>query len=794
MIPQFSLRRRAVLAGGVAAVALPSAISWASAKGMDAVRAQAAPLGAVLLKPSIWANAVEANDRYLASLDPHRLLHNFYLSAKLTPPAPVYGGWEAQGIAGHSFGHWLSACSIAVAARPCTRLKASLDLALRELRRIQLAHGDGYIGGTTVMRDGMTIDGKIVFEEVRAGDVRSQGFDLNGGWVPLYTWHKVQAGLIDAHRLAGAPGALPILLDMAAYLAGVLDSLTDDQMQQVLHAEYGGLNESYADLYAITGNRRWLDLATRFYHKAVLDPLAQGRDELAGLHANTQIPKVIGLARLHEVADRPQDGTTARFFHERVTRHHSYVIGGNSDREHFGPADKLSTRITEATCEACNSYNMLKLTRQLYSWDPRGDWFDFYERVHLNHIMAHQRPSDGAFVYFMPLAAGARRIYSSPHDSFWCCVGTGMESHAKHSDSIYWSDGSTLFVNLFIPSRLDWRETGFALDLDTRFPKDGWVALTVRRAPRSSRTLALRLPAWSEGASISVNGAAARFDVQAGYARLTRRWREGDVVSVNFPMRITMEATPDDPSMVAFLHGPLVLAADLGSAEQPFSGLGPALVSDGSPLGQITATDQSGSFMIAQANGLPLTLRPFFSQYDRRTSVYFPVFSTTAWATSRAGYEEAERAQRDLAGRTVDSVYLGEMQPERDHAFASSRSEAVNWNGRSARKLEAGQSMTLRLRRPAGQAILRATWWGPSRDFTTRFSVEGTEIATQSIDKAQGNGFVTKDYSIPVGSEGWVTFEIQALRGTTVLYELRILRATGPTDPAGATDSMSDNS
>lgn len=782
MTTLFSTQRRNILAGGVAALTMPAAISWAKTvtPKTGVVRARSAPLGTVRLKASIWADAVAANDRYLASLDPQRLLHNFYQSAGLAALVPVYGGWEAQGIAGHSFGHWLSACSIAIAARPESELKAKLDLALRELRRIQSAHGDGYIGGTTVTRNGKTVDGKIVFEEVRRGEIRSQGFDLNGGWVPLYTWHKVQAGLIDAHRLTGHPLALPLLLGMAGYLAGVLEALTDEQMQEVLHAEYGGLNQSFADLYEITGDRRWLDLATRLYHKAVLDPLAAGRDELAGLHANTQIPKVIGLARLHEVANRPSDAQTARYFHDRVSHHHSYVIGGNSDREHFGPADQLSNQITEATCEACNSYNMLKLTRQLYSWDVRGDWFDFYERVHLNHIMAHQRPSDGAFVYFVPLAAGARRIYSSPEDSFWCCVGTGMESHAKHADSIYWSDRSTLFINLFIPSQMDWGETGFAVDLDTNFLQDEVVAVTVRRAPRSQRTLAIRLPEWSKAASITLNGVATDFDPQAGYIRLTRAWRAGDVLRINFPMDIRVDPTPDNSSVIAFRHGPVVLAADVGSAEEPFAGLGPAFVSDRDPQMELKATGAPHEFRAPRAGGGTLTFKPFFAQYDRRTAVYFPLFSSVAWARSRSRFEAADREQRQLAARTVDQIYLGEMQPERDHGFASSQSEAVNWTGRSARKLSEGNSMTVTLHRPEGGAVLRATWWGRSQNFTTDFFVDKKKIGSEIVDKAQGEGFVTTDYSVPAGPAGEIDIRIEAVRHDTVLYELRMLRAEGP--------------
>lgn len=459
MIPLPSSRRQFLAGASLFALAGP-AVARESARAIPIIRVKPVPVRHVTLKPSPFADAIAANRRYLLSLDPERLLHNFYLSAKLPAKGPVYGGWEAEGIAGHSLGHWLSACSLTLAHSGDTQVAVKLDHALAEMARIQTAHGDGYVGGTTVKRDGQTVDGKIVFEEVRGGDIRTQGFDLNGGWVPVYSFHKVLAGLIDAHSLAGNRRALPIALGLAGYFATIIEGLSDEQVQQILRAEHGGINESFAEIHAITGEPRWLRVAERLCHKAVLDPLARRQDRLAGLHANTQIPKVIGAARLHELTGNPTHATTARFFHSTVTQQHSYVIGGNSEREHFGPAGQLQGRLTEATCEACNSYNMLKLTRHLYGWEPDAAYFDGYERTQLNHILAHQRPDTGMFAYFMPLASGARRNFSRPEDSFWCCVGSGMESHAKHADSIYWHDADTLYVNLFIASRLDWPERG----------------------------------------------------------------------------------------------------------------------------------------------------------------------------------------------------------------------------------------------------------------------------------------------------------------------------------------------
>lgn len=770
------LTRRSLLCGvSLLILARPTLASVPALKGR---RVDPVPLRYVQLRPSIFADAFAANRCYLLALDPERLLHNFYVSAGLPAPKPSYGGWESQGIAGHSLGHWLAACSLVVANTGDSATAAKLDHALTEMARIQTAHGDGYCGGTTVERDGRTIDGKVIFEEVRRGDIRSQGFDLNGGWVPLYTWHKIHAGLLDAHNLARHPRALPIALGLAQYLAGVLEPLSDDQMQQLLRTEHGGLNESYAETYAITGDRRWLHLAEKLRHKAVLDPLTAQQDHLAGLHANTQIPKVIGLARLYEITGDPRHATAARFFHDAVSRHHSYVIGGNSERERFGPPDQLSTRITDATCEACNSYNMLKLTRHLYSWQPHARWFDFYERVQLNHILAHQRPDTGRFVYFMPLASGARRTFSDPTESFWCCVGSGMESHSKHADSIYWSDQSALYVNLYIPSELDWPDRRIALRLETDMPAAGDVKIVVQRMPPRRQILALRLPSWATGPTVRVNGHPHSPTIRDGYALLERVWRPGDTISLTLPMALSVEPTPDDPAIVAFTLGPLVLAADLGPASAPFSGLGPALAADEPVQQLLRPRGGPHTFVARDALGQTLNFAPYFSQYDRRTAVYFPTFTSAGWSTARGNYLHAQEEAKALARRTVDTVYLGEMQPERDHKFTAGRSEVVNWNGRSARHVRAGDTMHLTLARRPGPAVLRVLMWGADVNRSIRIAVDGVPISTERPTQSPQDHFVSVDFKLPsAGAQSKPTAEISftPVKDDAVIYEVSML-------------------
>ncbi|WP_162199412.1 glycoside hydrolase family 127 protein [Aurantiacibacter luteus] len=764
---------------------IPAGALRAATGGYLTALVEPVPLDKVRLAPSIFADAQAANRSYLASLDPERLLHNFYLSAGLEPPAPVYGGWEAMGIAGHSLGHWLSAVSLLVANTGDVELAANLDHALAQMAQIQSAHGDGYIGGTTVERDGEIVDGKIVFEEVRRGDIRSGGFDLNGGWVPLYTWHKIHAGLIDAYRLARRQSAMPILLGMSTYLAEVLEPLDDEQMQRVLHAEHGGLNESYADTFALTGNRRWLRLARRIYHRAVLDPLVAQEDRLEGLHANTQIPKVIGLARLHEVAPDARYAGAAQFFHKRVTQHHSYVIGGNSEREHFGPPDQRAHRIGEATCEACNTYNMLKLTRHLYSWQPDARWFDFYEQAQINHIMAHQRPDNGRFVYFMPLAAGARRIYSDPEDSFWCCVGSGMESHAKHADSIWWHDAAacTLFVNLFIPSSLDWPERELGWRMASAMPDEGSVRLSVSRPSLRATTLAMRIPAWSAAPQIAVNGVPVETEMADGYSRITRPWDVGDTVDLTLPMTLGVERVPDDPSILAFTRGPLILAADLGPADEDFVGTGPVLVAgQGNPAAALRSASKSGVFTTEGGLGETLFLKPFFRQYDRRSAVYFPTFTSAEWAARRGEYIRSQEAAQALSRRTVDTLYLGEMQPERDHDFVPGRSEVVNWNGRAARRLPPGDEMRMTLARRPGDAVLQVTVFSADAARPFGITVDGAPLELAWPEPSPGDGFVTLSFSLPpVGEQGRAeaVIGVRALREHALLYEVRMMEPEG---------------
>jgi DUF1680 family protein len=714
--------------------------------------ARAVPLAAVRLLPSVYADAVQANQAYLLRLSADRFLHNYHKFAGLPVKGAIYGGWESDTIAGEGLGHYLSALALMHAQTGQPALKPRIDYIVAELARVQRAHGDGYIAGFMRKRqDGTVVDGKEIFPEIMRGEIRSAGFDLNGCWVPLYNWHKVFAGLFDAHTYAGNAEALQVAVGLAGYVATVCAALDDAQLQQVLACEHGGINESFAELYARTGDRRWLALAHRLYHRKVLEPLAHGRDELANLHANTQIPKLLGLARLHEVDPNPGYAETTRFFWQRVTQHHSYVIGGHGDREYFSAPDTIANHITEQTCEACCSYNMLKMTRQLYGWAPHAAYFDYYERTHLNHILAHQNPRTGMFTYMTPLMSGVAREYSSEENDFWCCVLSGMESHAKHGDSIYWENGDTLFVNLYIASTVQWQHAAATIAMTTRYPFEGDIDIAITDMKKAGDyTLALRLPGWAASHTLLVNGQPQQSARASGYLLLRRRWRAGDRVRLSLPLDLRLEGVAGNEQVQALVRGPMVLAADLGPSDQPFDGLAPALV--GADIVRSFATvDRRQAVYRSVGSGRPgdMTFKPFFAQYERRAAVYFNAYTEPQWAASEAAFRKEEARLKELAARSVDVMHLGEMQPERDHDLQSDISYPVSYRGRMGRDAHTGGFFSFRLKSADGPLVLQASYWGEERNRDFTILVDGVRIARVKLSAAYPGQFFDEDYPVP---------------------------------------------
>lgn len=760
-------------AAGTAGLSLvPFGFGQTASRTLFPESAEAFPLTSVRLKPSPFLDAVNANLRYLHKLEPDRMLHNFRKHAGLRPKGEVYGGWEGDTIAGHTLGHYLTACSLMHAQTGDAEVKKRVDYIVGELADCQTSAGDGYVAGFTRKRGKEIEDGRAIFDELKAGDIRSAGFDLNGCWVPFYNWHKLVAGLLDAQEHCGNQQAIKVAVGLATFIDGVFAKLNDEQVQKVLNCEHGGINESMAELYVRTNDKRWLALAERILHQRTLGPMFEQKDALHNLHANTQIPKVIGLARLYELTKKEEYATAAKFFWNTVTTKYSYVIGGNADRESFQGPNTISKHITEQTCESCNTYNMLKLTRHLFAWSPQSSFFDYYERAHFNHMLAHQNPKTGMFAYMVPLMSGTARDFSSEFNDFWCCVGSGIETHSKHGESIYWHGGDQLFVNLYIPSTLEWKDRHAAFELATEYPLADEIRFNVSKVGKASEfAIAFRIPGWAAKSSITVNGKLVQNEPHRnGYAVIRRKWKKGDTVTLKFPMKPRLEATKDDPNVVALLNGPLVLAADLGDAKKPFDGLAPALV--GSDLLNALSPTTERSTFVSIKIGRPqdLTFRPFYSQWERRTAVYFRKFTDEQWKKEEVLFAAEQARLKDLQARSVDVIYLGEMQPERDHSLNSAISYPVAYRGKKGRDARSGGFFEFKAKISDEPLILKATYWGEERKRLFHILIDGKKIASETLGHNKMGEFVEVDYPIPqelLKGKTMVTVRFEPEQGST---------------------------
>lgn len=793
------LRRRTLMGGSVASGLLTqSALSRAARAdtgrqiaSRPVLVAQALPIQDVRLLPSPWLDALDTNTRYLMALEPDHLLHNFREQAGLKPKGKCYGGWEGQSIAGHTLGHYLSALSLCHAQTDNAEARQRVLYITEELNLCQSQDPSGYVAGFTCVQKGRTLSGKVAFEQIRHGQIHSTGFDLNGAWSPLYNWHKLFAGLLDAQEYCGAPLAERIMLRLGAYLEGVFAPLSEDQVQAVLSCEYGGLNESFAELYDRTGDARWLRFARVLQDHKVFDPLEQGRDELANLHSNTQIPKLIGAARLYELTGDPKAAIASKTFWDAVTGHYTYVIGGNGDREYFAPPDTISRHITEQTCETCSSYNMLKLTRQLYARDVNARYFDYYERTQLNHIRAAQHPKTGMFCYMTPLMAGAARQYSTPYDDFWCCVGSGMESHAKHGDSIYWQRNTDeLLVNLFIASRVRWKAGGITLRMETVYPENGVIRLVVEMVQVDApRIIALRLPEWSQNATFFLNEERLDPECHEGYCATRRLWQHGDVLEMRLDLPLHVEATSDNAHMLSLLHGPTVLAADLGPSTRPYTGETPTLVS-ADLLHALEAGPEPGTWRTRGA-GRPddVLLTAFYAQHDRLSAPYFPVFTVQEWEKEQARFRATEQTRKALAAHALDVFHPGEMQAERDHMLTSAISYPLVYRGRNGRDARSGGwfAFSLRTRAPSvqsGPMVLQVTYWGSEIKRRFAIQINGRPIARETLDGAHPDMFFSARYAVPEaftagGQDVIVKFVPEIDHSAGPVFGVALLRAEG---------------
>lgn len=702
----------------------------------------------VRLLDSPFKTAMELNGKWLLDLEPDRFLSWFRKEAGLTPKAEVYGGWEKNTIAGHSLGHYMSACAMMYAATGQNEYTDRLAYIVDELDACQKANGSGYMSAFP--------NGKKALREVSRGEISSKGFDLNGIWVPWYTQHKLMAGLRDTYVYTNSKKALAVWQAHASWIAQLLDKLTPDQWQNMLACEHGGINETFADLYGVTANKTYLDIARKFYHKSVLDPLSQEQDSITGLHANTQVPKIIGAARIYELTGDDKFKTIANFFWQTVVDHYTYANGGNSSGEYFGKPDQLAAKMHDTT-ETCNTYNMLKLTRHVFAWNPTAQYIDYYERALLNHILAHQHPEEGGkIVYKGFLDMPARKGFSHPTNSFWCCVGTGMENHTKYADTIYSHNQNTLYVNLFIASKLNFKDKGIKLTQITNFPTEGTSTLTFNCENPRQLSIKIRKPYWTQDMTVSLNGQKQNSNIgDDGFIELTAKFKTGDRITIEMPMRLHQSTLPDRPSRTAFLHGPTLLAAQLQDGENP-----PMLVSKtGQNIlqaftrtkpQQFTATEIGYQITDSQMQSRPINMIPLYTIAEQPYTVYMDVFTPDQWQQKKAEYQAEQKQIRQLEADSVDVLYIGQMQPERDHNLTGEGTGTGQFNGRKWRHAYNGFFEFDMKVLPDKPTDLQCTYWGSERGTRTfDILVDNKIIATQKLDNNKPQQFFDVKYQIP---------------------------------------------
>ena len=738
------------------------------------------PIGSVRLGDSQFLKNQQQDIHYLLALDADRLLAPYLKEAALPPKAANYTNWENTGLDGHIGGHYLSALSYMYAATGNKEIETRMDYFLSELRRCQ--DKDGYLCGVP--------NGRKIWKDIAEGNIKASSFGLNGGWVPLYNIHKIYAGLRDAWLVAGRKEARDMLVRLTDWMVSEVSRLSDEQIQQMLVSEHGGLNETFADVADITHDKKYLRLAHQFSDQQMLKPLLESKDNLTGKHANTQIPKVIGYKRIADIEGLDDWDRAARFFWDVVIQQRSVSIGGNSMREHFNPTNDFSGLLaSEQGPESCNTYNMLRLTKMLYQTSADKSYIDYYERALYNHILSILNPVQGGFVYFTPMRSGHYRVYSQPQTSMWCCVGTGLENPARYGEMVYAHEGSSLIVNLFIPSTLTWGD--LVVTQENHFPQQPSTDIALRLKKARSFSVKIRQPWWTEGMTVSVNGKPLVPESQGGYLVVTRKWENGDRIHVDMPMHLSVMQTPDGKAQYSFLYGPLVLAAKTGTDRQdgmyaddsrgghiangpkiPQTQM-PAIVgTPGDVISHLQPVD--GKPLTFRLSGLTLpafeglTLQPFYQLYECRYQIYFPLYSKEEWTAKQEELAAEEKARMELEANTVDKIFCGEQQSESDHFFSGADSwngadEGIHW--RRTRSLftyqmKADEATMLRLKGFADREAVVVT-------------LNGQALTTVRLDH-QG----IASLSLPQATSGTVTIGLAAEQGrqTPRISEVRLLR------------------
>ena len=730
---------------------------------------------------------------YILSMDMDKLLAPYYTEAGLTPKKESYGNWENSGLNGHIGGHYLSALADMYAATGNPELLRRLNYMIDALEVCQNASGDGYIGGVP--------KGKEFWKNISEGKVGA----MNGQWVPFYNIHKVYAGLIDAYRVAGVTKAKDLLIKYSDWLENLTAKLSDDQLQIILRDEHGGMNESLAEVSEITGDKKYMVLAKRFSHRAILNPLLHKKDSLTGLHANTQIPKVIGFMEIATTEKDTAWAGAADFFWNTVVHNRSVSFGGNSVREHFNPSDNFESVIEDREGpETCNSYNMLKLTKQLFLAKPNGAYMDYYERTLYNHILSTQNPN-GGFVYFTPIRPRHYRVYSQSQEGMWCCVGSGMENHGKYGEMIYAHTDKDLYVNLYIPSKLYWTDRGVIVEQNTAFPYKETTELKLTLKKRKEFAIHFRYPSWVAPGKLKVLVNGRKQEVikdSSSYFSIFRNWKNKDVVTIVLPMETKAEQLPDNSQFVSFVHGPIVLAAatettDMDGLLADDSRMGhiahgalypmneaPLIVSDSKDLALLVKTNDINklSFNISDATYQDkykdLKLVPFNTLHNTRYVIYWPFTTPNGLAQMQADVKAKEEAALNLDKITVDKVTTGEQQPESDHGYKFENSDKGIYKDLHFRNARNGW-FTYNLKNPASSAKKLRVTYSATRGNNFDIYVNDKLLTNVDLKDAKQGEFFDVDYTLPATLKDakiiTVKFVAEQNAQTANVYDVRLL-------------------
>lgn len=695
-------------------------------------------LADVRLLPGPLLQAQEKNREYLLWLDPDRLLHCFRTNAGLPAPGEPYGGWEAPDVEvrGHFPGHYLSALAMMYRSTGDPEMKRRADYMVTELAKCQEKLGGGYLSAFPAS-----------FWERLENTPQAP-------WAPYYTIHKIMAGLLDIHLLCGNKQALEACEGMAAYFKGRIDRIPVGRWDRILLVEFGGMSDVLHNLYAVTHNPNHLALANRFNHEVFLGPLAMGHDNLTGLHGNTQIPKVIAAARHYELTGDERYRKAAEFFWHTVVETRSWASGGTTANEAWGEPNEMKGTENQSPHETCKTHNMLKLTRHLFEWTADPSYADYYERAFLNGILGTQNPNDGQLIYYVFQGAGSRKQWGTPGDSFWCCYGTGIESFAKLDDSIFFHKGNELWVNLFLPARVEWREQGVTLTQETRFPLEPSTELTVGCARPTKLKIHLRIPAWvARRAEVTVNGKAVARGPEPGYVTLERTFSDGDRIGLTLPMALSSIALPGDPDSLAFRYGPLVLAGitpeAASTSKRPV--VAPSVLTSEAAEPASEMEPIPGKPLHFRHGGAPegTVFVPLSAIVEETYQVYWPVI--------RAGNERARQiaeevaAAEKLAGRVVDEVVPSEPDEVRAHGLEAKDSRSGVLGSAHWRDAISGGWWSWSLKtNPEGPTSVLVTFWGSdvgNRTFDVQ--VEGETLATVTLQNVLPGQYFDREYAVP---------------------------------------------